>query len=215
MRLVAGLGGGWLMLSGLRRGGPLGLLKGLLGAGLALRTATNLPPRRLFGYGGGRRAIEVQKTVNIDAPVERVYQLWSNFGNFPRFMAHVREVRDLGGGRSHWKVAGPAGASVEWNAILTKQVANQLLGWRSADGEDVKSAGLVRFEPNPDGGTRVTVRLAYNPPAGALGHAVASLFGADPKRAMDEDLLRLKSLLEEGRTTAEGREVHRRDLTTA
>jgi uncharacterized membrane protein len=52
------------------------------------------------------------------------------------------------------------------------------------------------------------VQLSYNPPASVLGHTVASLFGVDPKRAMDEDMVRLKSLLEEGKATAQGKPVH-------
>jgi hypothetical protein len=55
--------------------------------------------------------------------------------------------------------------------------------------------------------------MSYNPPAGAIGHAIATLFGADPKRAMDEDMLRLKSLLEEGKTRADGEPVRLEDAT--
>ena len=43
------------------------------------------------------------------------------------------------------------------------------------------------------------MRLSYNPPAGAVGHAIAKAFGADPKSEMDQDLLRMKSLLETGK----------------
>jgi uncharacterized membrane protein len=57
--------------------------------------------------------------------------------------------------------------------------------------------------------------MSYNPPAGALGHAVATLFGSDPKSAMNEDLVRLKSLLETGKTTAKGKEVMQGDLSGA
>ena len=213
VRLLSGAGGGLLGLYGLRQGGLPGLVISALGFGLALRGVTNLPPRRLFGYGGGRQAVEAQKAININAPAEEVYALWANFTNFPRFMSHVHEVRDLGDGRSHWKVAGPAGVPVEWDAVITKQVPERLLAWKSVEGEAVQSAGIVRFDPNPDGSTRVTVRLAYNPPAGALGHAVASFFGADPKQAMDEDLVRLKGLLETGKTTTAGKEVRREEVT--
>ena len=48
-------------------------------------------------------------------------------------------------------------------------------------------------------GTRVHVQLSYDPPAGALGHVAALLFGADPKSRMDEDPLRMKSFVETGR----------------
>ena len=61
--------------------------------------------------------------------------------------------------------------------------------------------------------TRVDIHLAYNPPGGALGHFAAVLFGADAKSAMDEDLVRLKSLIEEGKTSAPGKgETARQDV---
>jgi uncharacterized membrane protein len=63
----------------------------------------------------------------------------------------------------------------------------------------VDNAGYVLFEPLDDNQTEVTVRLNYNPPAGPIGHAVAKVFGADPKSEMDQDLMRMKSLLETGR----------------
>lgn len=72
------------------------------------------------------------------------------------------------------------------------------IGWRSARGSIVSLEGHVRFEPTPAGATRVIVRLSYSPPLGAAGHAVATLFGADPKHQLDDDLLRMKTLVEEG-----------------
>jgi uncharacterized membrane protein len=45
--------------------------------------------------------------------------------------------------------------------------------------------------------------MAYLPPAGVVGHAVAQLFGVDPRQAMHEDLIRLKTLLEEGKTSTD------------
>jgi uncharacterized membrane protein len=63
----------------------------------------------------------------------------------------------------------------------------------------VKHEGWVRFEQNGHGGSRITIRLCYVPPGGAFGHAVAALFGADPKSEMDSDLLRMKTIIETGR----------------
>jgi uncharacterized membrane protein len=40
--------------------------------------------------------------------------------------------------------------------------------------------------------------MSYNPPAGVVGHAVASLFGRDPKQDLDADLMRMKSFIETG-----------------
>jgi uncharacterized membrane protein len=178
----------------------------LTGLGLAARGVTNLQFKRLVGTGSSRRAIDLQKAININAPVEAVYQFWSNYANFPRFMAHVRDIKINADGTSTWTVSGPAGVPVEFRAETTQQIPNQVIAWKTLPGETVRSAGIVQFQPNPDGGTRVTVRMSYNPIAGAIGHAIASLFGADPKMAMDEDLVRFKSLLETGKASAPGKE---------
>jgi uncharacterized membrane protein len=91
---------------------------------------------------------------------------------------------------------------VDWEAVTTAWVPNATIAWESVEGGAVATAGVVHFRPVDDGGTVIDVRLSYTPPAGAVGHAVAVLFGVDPKQSMDDDMVRLKSLLEEGRTTA-------------
>lgn len=183
-------------------------------AGLALlaRALTNKEMKRLFGIGSGRRAVEVHKTINVNAPVDEVFRFCSKYENFPRFMAHLREVRDLGAGRSHWVAIGPGGAPFSWNAILTQFVADDRIAWRSEQGSVIANAGIIRFQPGDRGGTRMDIHMTYNPPAGALGHFAAMMFGADPKSAMDEDLVRFKSLLEEGRASAPGKKVTREDM---
>jgi uncharacterized membrane protein len=125
--------------------------------------------------------------------------LWEDYESFPRFMTNVREVRKHQGGRSHWKVTGPLGTRVSWDAEETRRVPNQLLAWKSLPGAAVQHAGVVRLEPVAGDRTCIYVTLSYNPVAGAVGHAVASILGADPKKRLDEDLLRMKTLLEKGR----------------
>jgi uncharacterized membrane protein len=170
--------------------------------------------KRLTGVGAGRRAIDVQKVIHVNAPVDRVWALWSEYESFPRFMSHLKEVRRTADGGSHWVAAGPAGVPVEWDAVTTSWVPNEVIAWKSVQGSPVGNAGRVQFRPNPDGSTQVDIKLSYNPPGGALGHAVASLLGADPKRALDEDMVRLKSLLEEGKTRADEGPVHLEEVTT-
>jgi uncharacterized membrane protein len=101
--------------------------------------------------------------------------------------------------------------SLEWEAETTAFVPNQVIGWKSLGGAPVQHAGIVRFQSDR-GGTRIDIQMSYNPPAGAIGHAVASMLGADPKHMMDQDLVRLQSLLESGKTTAHGREVTREEV---
>jgi uncharacterized membrane protein len=142
-----------------------------------------------------RRAVDIQKTLYIDAPIDQVYAFWSHYENFPLFMSHVRAVEDLGGGRSHWSVSGPGGLPIEWNAVLTQQVPEEVIAWRSEAGSMLENAGIIRFSPSGTG-TRVNLRFCYHPPAGGAGRAVAELLGSDPRAKLNEDLGRMKSMLE-------------------
>lgn len=196
-RLLAAVAGSALAGVGLKRRDALGVGMGVGGALLCARGVTNVEIERLVGFGGGRRAVDLQKQINVAAPVETVYDFWSDVENFPLFMSKVIEVRDHGNGQSHWVVEGPGGVRFEWDAVITRQVPNELLAWKSVPGSAVQSAGIVRFMPNDDQ-TSIDIKLSYNPPAGALGHGIASMLGSDPKTLMDADLMRMKSLIETG-----------------
>ncbi|MFN2387463.1 MAG: SRPBCC family protein [Thermoanaerobaculia bacterium] len=214
-RLLVGTLGASLASYGLRRRGALGAALVVVGGGLLARSISNMEMKRLLGLGSGRRGFDVKKTFDVNAPVKDVFAFWSNIENFPRIMSHVRRVRDNGQGASHWEVEGPGGVVVEWNAITTELARNQLVAWKSAPGEAIRHSGVVRFEELPGPATRIDIRLTYNPPAGVLGHAVATFFRRDPKQALDDDMVRFKSLIEEGRTTAHGETVTREDVEAA
>jgi uncharacterized membrane protein len=152
--------------------------------------------RRLAGTGH-QHTIDVRKTIHVHAPIERVFATLSDFESFPSFMRNVRSVRRGPDGQSHWVVAGPAGTSVEWDSELTECKPNEVLAWRTMPNAPVTHAGTIHFERSSNG-TRLDVHMTYSPPGGVLGHGVAKLFAADPKRELDEDLLRLKTFVETG-----------------
>lgn len=198
-RVMVGALGSGLVFRGMRAGGALGLLSAALGGGLLLRAAANRETASLLGMGRDS-AIEVQKTVHLAVPAREIFEFWADFSNFPHFMSRVREVRPLEDGRSQWIVSGPGGVPVEWTAEITRFEPYRCIEWRSGPGSMVRHHGVVKFEEDGALGTRVGIRLWYVPPAGVLGHAAASLFGADPKSEMDQDLIRMKTLIETGRT---------------
>ena len=195
-RLVATAVGGALTLYGTKRRGLVGSGMSLLGTALVTRALTNFAFRKLVGVDGHAAEFSVEKTINIDAPVDDVFTYWSHPENFPEFMSHVRKVRKIGEGIYHWTVSGPAGLSIEWNAQVTDLEFNKLYAWKSLPGSTVCQTGNTRFESNPDGTTQMDVKMSYVPPAGALGHVIAELFGVDPKHEMDDDLMRMKSYIE-------------------
>jgi uncharacterized membrane protein len=208
VRLLAGLIGWRATTAGMRRGGLLGLAVGLGGLGLLFRAVTNRTWQRLAGMTRTPQGVTFQKTLTLQAPVREVFDLFCNPENFPRFMAHLVEVRRLDDRRHRWVAKGPAGVPVEWESEITELEPDRIVAWRSVPGSLIDNRGSVRFQGQDDT-TRVDIRLSYHPPAGTVGHLVASLFGVDPKHAMDDDLIRLKSLLTVGKTSVAGHTVTR------
>jgi uncharacterized membrane protein len=211
-RVAAGAVASGLVAWGLARKGRVGSALAAAGAALLARDVADRPLKSVLGIGAGMRAVDFHKTIHVRAPISEVFAFFANVENFPRFMAHVKEVTKIGDGRYRWVAFGPASIPVSWTGEITEHVPDKVLAWRSAPGAAIGNAGVARFEENPDGSTRLDLRMSYNPPAGAVGHFVASLFGADPKHALDEDLVRFQSLLEKGKTTAHGAEVRWEDV---
>lgn len=182
------------------------------GAVVAAYAYSRRPGQRASGHGtgviadrdsdtrqqlGGPRGVHVEESVTINRPVTEVYRFWRNFENLPRFMEHLESVAAREAGISHWVARGPAGMKVEWDARIINEVDNKVIGWQSLEGSTISTAGSVNFDET-DRGTRVTVHLQYNPPAGKLGAAVAWLFGEEPSMQIREDLQRFKQLIETG-----------------
>jgi uncharacterized membrane protein len=143
--------------------------------------------------------MKLTATTTVNRPPTEVYEFWRNLENLPTFMAHVEDVRTGGDDRSHWVVSAPFGRRVEWDATMTEEVPGRRIAWRSIQNADVKNVGEVEFVPAPGHrGTEVHVRIVYEMPAGKLGEAIARYFGEDPHQQLDDDLRRLKQLLELG-----------------
>jgi uncharacterized membrane protein len=201
-RLVA-VSGGLALLEYARRQGrwASSVVYTALGLQLAIRGATNLELRRVLGAESGRRAIDLRKEIHIRAPVATVFAFRNTPENFPRFMRHLREVKPVGPARYRWRIAGPVGIPISWEAELSEYIPDERLAWHSVPGSLVTSSGVIRFESEGNNGARLQVRMHCNPPAGALGHGFARLSGSDPKRQMHEDLMRFKSLIEVGKAS--------------
>jgi len=150
-------------------------------------------------HAPGRRAVHVTKSITVDRPQEEVYRFWHDFANLPRFMRHLHSVQITGEGRSHWKVEGPAGTTVEWDAEVTDDRPNELIAWRSVEHADIHHAGSVHFRPAPGGrGTEITVELRYEPPAGKATTMLAKLFRKEPGQEVYDGLRALKQIMETG-----------------
>jgi uncharacterized membrane protein len=143
--------------------------------------------------------IDLHASITVKRPRAEVYRYWHDFANFPRFMAYVESVETDGRGHSHWTVRGPARWTVEWDADITVDRQNELIAWQSTGRIPVGNTGSVRFSDAPgDRGTELRIDLAYEPPAGRAGAAVAKLLGAHPEQQVRDNLRRFKQVMETG-----------------
>lgn len=143
--------------------------------------------------------IHVKKYITINRSPEELYQFWHNLENLPRFMHHLEAVQVQGDRRSHWRAKAPAGMTVEWDAEITEDQANELIAWQALEGADIPNTGSVRFKPAPGNrGTVVTVELHYDAPGGKIGAAIAKLFGEEPEQQVQDDLRAFKQVMETG-----------------
>jgi uncharacterized membrane protein len=143
----------------------------------------------------------VESSVVVEAPVSRVYDYWSNLENLPNFMTNIEEVRSTGPRTTHWRVKGPLGAKMEFDAQTTQEEENRALGWNSVSG-NVETSGQVRFQELGPERTRVEVTMNYaDPPGGRIGE-VGSKLVANPQVMVDQDLYNFKEIIE-GRATPE------------
>ena len=144
-------------------------------------------------------AVRVAQSIAINRTPQQVYEFWRNVQNLPRFMYHVESVDETAPGESHWVTKAFGGRHIEWDSRITADEPGRLLAWRSLDGSDVDHSGSVEFEARPGGrGTIVRVVFEYSPPGGVIGAAWAKLVGDSPARKIDDDLRRLKQVIETG-----------------
>ncbi|MEH1823615.1 MAG: SRPBCC family protein [Nostoc sp.] len=201
------IGGGAMVLMGLKQGSLRGALTALAGGGLIYQGATKQSTIQQAQEAIGiNQPIKVEKTVTINISPEELYRFWHNLENLPTFMKHLKSVKVYNEKRSHWIANAPLGNSVEWDAEILEDRENEFISWASVEGADIDNSGFVRFQKAPgDRGTEVKVVLEYNPPGGILGSTVAKLFGEEPEQQIGDELRRFKMLMETGEiATTEG-----------
>ena len=133
----------------------------------------------------------VEKTLEIDRPVRMVYDQWTQFEEFPRFMEGVEEVVQHGDRTLHWK-ARIAGKVEEWDAEIVDQVPDQQIAWRHTRG--AVNRGVVSFTPLDAERCKVTLALEYDP--NGFVEKVGDILGVVSRR-VEGDLERFKKFIEE------------------
>src|SRR5256714_5755774 len=95
-----------------------------------------VPPERNLHHSTiskGGLMERIEKSVEVKAPVNAVYNQWTQFEEFPRFMAGVKEVKALNG--NHLREDGElSGMANERDSENTRQVADRNKAGRRGSG---------------------------------------------------------------------------------
>jgi uncharacterized membrane protein len=137
--------------------------------------------------------------IDVNVPVRTAYNQWMQFEDFPRFMDGVKEVHQLDDRHLHWK-AEIAGKEKEWDAVITEQLPNRRIAWKSQGG--ALNGGFVTFHPLSDAKSTVRLEVGYSP-EGVLENVRDGL-GLVCFR-MQGDLVRFKAFIEKRGRVASGR----------
>jgi uncharacterized membrane protein len=101
-----------------------------------------------------------EKSIEVDQPIRTVYNQWTQFEEFPKFMEGVEQVKQLDDTTLQWK-AEIGGQEREWTAKITEQHPDERVAWRSTEG--ATNAGVVTFHKLDPQRTRVMLQLEFDP----------------------------------------------------
>jgi uncharacterized membrane protein len=132
----------------------------------------------------------IEKSIEINVPVNTAYNQWTQFEEFPKFMEGVKEVRQTDDTHLHWK-ADIAGKEKEWDAEITEQIPDERIAWRSRSG--ALNGGVVTFHRLSDRTSKVMLQMEYDP-KGFVEH-VGDAVGIVSQRVLG-DLERFKRYIE-------------------
>jgi uncharacterized membrane protein len=102
----------------------------------------------------------VEKSLNVNVPLNVAYNQWTQFEDFPKFMEAVKEIRQIDETHLHWRVD-MWGMEKEWDAVIDEQIPDRRIAWHSTEGAD--NAGVVTFHYIDEEVTRVTLQMEYSP----------------------------------------------------
>jgi uncharacterized membrane protein len=132
----------------------------------------------------------IEQSIEVEVPVSTVYNQWTQFEEFPRFMQGVKAVRQLDDRHLHWH-AEVAGRDKEWDAEISEQHPDERIAWHSTQG--AHNAGVVTFHRLDDARTRVMLQMDYEPEG--VTEAVGDALGVLSARVKG-DLERFKEFIE-------------------
>ncbi|MFI1801445.1 SRPBCC family protein [Streptomyces sp. NPDC020379] len=134
---------------------------------------------------------KIEESVEVDVPLTTVYDQWTQFEEFPRFMEGVERIEQRTPTLTHW-VTEVGGVRREFDAEITEQRPDERIAWTTVQGE-VRQAGVVTFHRLDDTRTKVMLQLDHDP--SGIADTVGDKLGFVRHRAKG-DLKRFKAFIE-------------------
>jgi uncharacterized membrane protein len=168
------------------------------GGGVGGKLASGVASKVLGGGGGGggagkakkTRRLPIQRWTDIAAPIDRVYEQWTKFEEFPEFMHRVLSVKQEDDDKVSWEEK-IWFSKRQWEGEVTDRRKNRRIAWKTSSG--MSHAGVVTFHKLDDDLTRVMVTMDFVP-QGMIEKMASGLRFV--KRAVQADLARFKAYVE-------------------
>src|SRR5438874_7238982 len=173
--------------------GAEGLKEGLASSGAIGKVASTL-----VGGGGGdqkggkTRRLPIQRWTDVAVPVDKAYQAWTQFEEFPKFMHRVLDVKKEDTNKIHWREK-IWFSTREWDGEITERRKNDRIAWKSVKG--TQHSGVISFHKLDTNLTRVLVTVDFVP-AGMIEKMASGMRFV--RRAVEADLARFKAYVEFG-----------------
>jgi uncharacterized membrane protein len=214
-RWVSGLGGAAILYYGLRQNNlgrwPLAALGAtLLYQGVSGNSLLDYVPvvnqmpvvSRMTSHEP--TMLRVRKSLTVNRPAAELYAYWRKLENLPNFMNHVKTVRDLDNGQSHWVVNVIRDIELEWDARITVDRPDEMIAWETLPEATLQNRGYVKFIPTSRG-TEVSVSMEYDPPGAVVGELAGRAVKFIAEQQIKEEIRNFKRLMETGELpTTEG-----------
>ena len=148
-----------------------------------------------LGGGGGdssgkTRRLPIQRWTDIAAPIDVVYQRWTEFEEFPKFMHRVLNVKKEDRNKVSWEEK-IWFSRRQWEGEITQRRKNDRIAWKTTKG--TSHSGVISFHKLDTNLTRVMVDMDFQP-SGMIEKMASGLRFV--KRAVEADLARFKAYVE-------------------
>lgn len=198
--------GGTLLLMGLRRRTLPGYAVAAAGGWLAYRGIRGEEGRdvelvSLEALEASAQAVDVERTLTIQAPVDDVRSFLSDTENLDQALGEAGSVEAIDDARQHWALDSPTGHKLVWEMQREELEDEDVIRWSATSERDLDVT--IRLDPAPgDRGTEATLSLRFHPPGGSIGKALFDRLETVPHVLVGHMLRRMKGLIETGEAPA-------------